>query len=208
MNNVGRSVLVGVTSALLVPAAAAGQLDAGQTVGQAVGEVGDVVSQVQPQTPVQVPAAPVKPASPPAQPAAPQVPQSAPAGPAPASSGGAAGGSGGGSTGGGATSGAASGSKGGGAAKAGSRGGAKARAAGKGKAGRDTVLAQKGTGNLSPEGDETFSGAVTTNPSTGVEGDPNLPFTGGHVLLLLAMGIFAMAAGLAVRNAARRRHVG
>jgi hypothetical protein len=70
------------------------------------------------------------------------------------------------------------------------------------------VLAQKDSGELSAPDGESFSGAVTPNPATGVQGDPDLPFTGGQVLLLLAMGGVALAAGLALRTAARRRHAG
>jgi hypothetical protein len=205
--------LVGVGAALLTPAVAAGQIDAGQTVGQAVGQVGDALSPAQPQPPVPVPAAPVQPASPPAPAAAPQAPSSAPAGPGPAQSGagGSAGGSGGGTT----TvrpdvsprkAGTGKAARGGGGK---SRGGGKARAAADKKAnGAGVVLAQTDTGELDPPPDESFSGAVTTSPDTGVTGDPELPFTGGPLLLLLATGIVALAAGLTLRTVARRRHVG
>jgi hypothetical protein len=70
------------------------------------------------------------------------------------------------------------------------------------------VLAAQNDDELDAPAGESFSGAVTTNPDTGVEGDPELPFTGGPVLLLLAMGAVALAAGLALRTAARRRHAG
>jgi hypothetical protein len=212
------SSLVGVAAVLLTPAVAAGQIDAGQTVGQAVGQVGDALSQAGPQAPVQGPAAPVQPASPPAPGAAPQAPPSAPAAPAPApvGAGGSSGASGGGATSGAdPSSGGSSGStRSAGAGKpagrsAGGGGSGKVRAAGSNKAGgAGTVLAQADTDELDPPQGESYSGAVTTSPDTGVAGDPELPFTGGPVLLLLAMGIVALAAGLALRTAARRRHVG
>jgi hypothetical protein len=200
--------LVGVAGALLTPAVAAGQIDAGQTVGQAVGQVGDALSQAPPAAPVQVPAAPVQPAAPPAPAPAPQAPPSTPAAPAPApaSAGGWTGPSGGGAPSGGSSGKSPSGGA-GNSARGG--GGGKARAAGNKKAGgAGVVLAQNDAGELDPPQGESYSGAVTTTPDTGVGGSPELPFTGGPVLLLLAMGIVALAAGLALRTAARRRHVG
>jgi hypothetical protein len=209
--------LVGVAAVLLTPAVAAGQIDAGQAVGEAVGQVGDALSQA----PVQVPAAPAQPASPPAAAPAPQAAPSVPAGPgpAPASAGGSSGASAGGSSGAsgsGATSGGSAGStRSAGTGKPAGRGGpkalaadGKARAAGNKSGGAAVVLAQTDTDELDPPEGESYSGAVTTSPDTGVAGDPELPFTGGPVLLLLAMGIVALAAGLALRTAARRRHAG
>jgi len=202
--------LVGIVAALLTPAVAAGQIDAGQTVGDAVGQVGDTLSQA----PVQVPAAPVQPASPPAAAPAPPATPSVPAGPppAPASAGGSSGPSGSGATPGGASgstrsdrTGKPAGGGGGGKARAAD---GEARAAGNKSGGAGVVLAQTDTGELDPPQGESYSGAVTTSPDTGLAGDPELPFTGGPALLLLAMGIVALAAGLALRTAGRRRHAG
>jgi hypothetical protein len=200
------SSLVGLTAALLVPAAAIGQIDAGQTVGQAVGEVGNAL----PQPPAQVPTAPPVPApAAPSPPAPPQTAPSAPAAPAPgpAPSGAASPAS---ASGGSAKSGGASGSSTGGAGER-RAGGGKASAAGNKKsrgAGAGVALAQEDSGELSPPEGKTYSGAVTPSYDTGVQGDPGLPFTGGHALLLLAMGGVALAAGLALRTAARRRPAG
>ena len=206
------SLLVGVASVLVLPGVAAGQIDVGQTVGQAVGEVGQVVPQAAPQAPVQAPAVPVQPAAPP-QPAPSQPPASAPAAPAPSPSAGGGGGGtatsapagGSGSSPGGGGSGS---SRAGGAAKGGRALKANASSRGSKKAGKVTVLASQDDGSLTPPSGEDYSGAVTTSPDTGVQGDPELPFTGLQVLVLLAMGAVALAGGVALRTAARRRHAG
>lgn len=196
--------LVGVASALVLPGVATGQVDVGDTVGKAVDEVGGVVEQVAPQaTPVPVTPAPV-PAPAPAQPAPKPGPSSAPA-PSPSAGGGGAAGTAASGSG----SGAGSGSKASAGKSGSSKGGAaKASASSKKGSGKGTVLAAQDDQPLTPRDGESFSGAVTTNPSTGVVGDPELPFTGFQALLLLAMGGIAVAAGLALRTAARRRHVG
>jgi hypothetical protein len=193
-------------SVLLVPSVAAGQVDVGQTVGDAVGEVGKAVPQVVPTPPAQLPAVPVQPA--PVQPVQRQAPQpSTPAAQAPSGEGSATAGSP-------AASGRrASDSRAGGSAKGGS---AKASASSKrgGGASDGKVLAARRRGSpadtdsLAPADGQSFSGAVTTNPNTGVEGDPELPFTGLQVLMLLGMGSLALVAGLGLRSATRRRHAG
>ena len=196
--------MVGIATLLAIPGVAAGQIDAGQTVGDAVGEVGEALPQVQ----VPTPAAPVQPPAVPVQPVAPrQVTPSAPAveTPSPSSSGG------GGSTatgqapgGGSGSSAAASGD--GGARKAGAKA-ASGDGGGKADRKRGVVLAQE-DGSLTPPEGQSYSGVVTTDPDTGVSGDPDLPFTGGHLVYLLALGALALAAGMALRTAVRRRHVG
>ena len=207
------SLLVGFASLLAIPAVAAGQIDVGQTVGQAVGEVGKAVPQVVPQAaPAPVPAAP---APAPAQPAPSQAPPSAPAAPSAPSGGGggAAKAAPGGSSGGGsASAGGGSGSRSAAAGRSGGGGGggatAKAASSGKAKpAGKVTVLAgqTQPNGALDPADGQSFSGAVTTSPDTGVQGDPELPFTGLPALLLAAMGAAALAGGLMLRTAVRRR---
>jgi hypothetical protein len=209
------SLLVGVASLLVLPGVASGQIDVGKTVGDAVGEVGKAVPPVAPPAPVQVPAAPVQPPAP-AQPAPNQAPSSAPAAPPPGPAGGGGGSASSAPAGGSVSSGGApnsrgaSGSRGGvSRSQAGGGGGATAKASGAGsKSGRNTVLAAQDPGTLTPAGGEDFSGAVTTNPDTGVQGDPELPFTGLQVLLLLAMGAAALATGVGLRTAARRRHAG
>ncbi|HEX2232194.1 MAG TPA: hypothetical protein VHG69_02400, partial [Thermoleophilaceae bacterium] len=105
----------------------------------------------------------------------------------------------------------ASGSGEGGSSKAGAgnaRAAETARAAGKSGADTGTVLAAQDDRPLTAPDGEGFSGAVTTSPNTGVAGDPELPFTGFQTLLLLAMGAVALAGGMALRTAARRRHAG
>lgn len=211
------SLLVGVAGVLAIPGVAAGQIDVGKTVGEAVGEVGKAVPQVVPQAaPAPVPAAPV-PA--PAQPAPRQTAPSGPAAPAPAPAPSGGGGAATSSPGSGSASGGGGSASGGGGSassstgQAGKGGGGKARAASTGKARaaakETTVLAgTQSNGALEPSDGESFSGAVTTSPNTGVEGDPELPFTGLQVLLLLAMGAVALAGGMALRTAARRRHAG
>jgi hypothetical protein len=201
------SLLVGVAGLLAIPGVAVGQIDVGKTVGEAVGEVGKAVPQVVPQAaPAPVPAAPV-PA--PAQPAPRQTAPSAPAAPAPAPSGGGGGSTAGSPGGGSASAGGGSASR-SSAATAPKGGGAKAKASSSGtakRAGKVTVLAgTQSNGALDPSEGESFSGAVTTSPNTGVEGDPELPFTGFSVLLLAAMGAAVLAGGMALRTAARRRH--
>jgi len=210
------SLLVGVASLLALPGIASGQIDVGKTVGEAVGEVGKAVPQVAPPAPVQAPAVPVQPA--PARPAPRQAPSSAPAAPAPSPAGGGGGdtssapGGGSGSSGGSGSGGGASGSRAGGDAGGGAdRGGggkAKASRAGSKHGGKQVVLAAQDPGSLSAPDGENFTGAVTTSPDTGVQGDPELAFTGLQVLLLLAMGAVALATGLALRTVARRRHAG
>jgi hypothetical protein len=202
------SLLVGVAGLLAIPGVASGQIDVGKTVGEAVGEVGKAVPQVVPQAaPAPVPAAPV-PA--PAQPAPRQTAPSAPAAPAPAPSSGGGESTAGSSAGGSASAGGGSASRSSAAAPAPTGGGAKAKAASSGnakRAGKVTVLAgTQSNGALDPSEGESFSGAVTTSPNTGVQGDPELPFTGFSVLLLAAMGAAVLAGGMALRTAARRRH--
>jgi hypothetical protein len=201
-----QSLIVGMASLLALPGVAAGQIDAGKTVGEVVEQVGQAVPQAAPQAPVQFPAAPVQPPAP-AAPAPRQAPLSAPAAPAPSPSGGGSTGTAasGTTSGGGGASGATASPGKGGTSKAGA---GKARASSRKGADRGIVLAAQEDQPLTPPEGQSFSGAVTTNPDTGVVGDPELPFTGFQALLLLAMGAAALAAGVAFRTAARRRHVG
>ena len=205
------SLMVGIATVLAIPAVAAGQIDPGQAVGDTVGEVGEAVPQVQvpaPAVPVQAPAAPAQPVAPK------QVTPSAPAPQAPSSSGSgggasnatgnSAGGSGSGS--GFSSSSNSAGSGAGKAHKSGARASAHGRDA-KAERRRGVVLAQE-EGALTPPDGQTVAGAVTPNPDTGVQGDPDLPFTGGQLLYLLALGAAALAAGMALRTATRRRHAG
>lgn len=200
------SLMVGIATVLAIPGVAAGQIDPAQTVGDAVGEVGDAIPQVQ----VPTPAVPVQPPAVPVQPVAPrQVTPSAPAAQVPSSSGSGGGASNatGQASGGGSGSSAAAGSGDGGTRKAGAKAASSGGGGGKADRGRGVVLAQE-DGSLAPPEGQSYSGVVTTDPDTGVSGDPDLPFTGGHLVYLLALGAVALAAGMALRTAVRRRHAG
>jgi hypothetical protein len=202
------SLLLGAVCALALPAVAIGQIDPSGEAGKAVDRIGDTVQQAVPQVQAPVPVDGLS---------VPSTPDSSPAGPAPATGtqtpdasparGGSTGTAASSGSAGRGTSGPSSGAADAarsGAGKRGNAGGAKAASSGKSKSAAGALGQDQAAAPVAELGD---AGSFTAGrePGTGVIGDSRLPFTGGYLLLFVALGAAALLAGLALRGGARTR---